>query len=708
MNDGMSRLWLLGRSLLVCLVWWHAQDRILAATQTETSLLLDQEETRPGTVVWAGIRLQSPTGWHTYWQNAGDSGAPTSVQWTLPTGISAGPIQWPIPQKYTQADLTTYIYSGEVVLLVPLMVDARCSPGRYDLKAAVSWLECEKACVPGDARVEASLTVSNAIKPAKLAAQLESWKARLPQTATNLLLQVSWGSSLSTNTRTLSITWDTSFLPDTIDFLPLAGDGYEVAAATQVLTNAPGKVVLRKTVKQLGDQWPPAIPGLLIGKLSAEAQTSGYQVTLVPESATPAASLWLMLFYAFLGGLILNVMPCVLPVIALKILGFVNQSRDAPQQVRFLGLLYTLGVLASFLVLAAAVIAVQQAGRHASWGMQFGDPMFLVALCVLVTLVALNLFGVFEVNLGGRVMGAAGDLAAHEGKAGAFFNGVLATALATPCTAPFLGAALGFAFIQPAPVILLFFLTVGLGLALPYLLLSWQPAWLKFLPRPGTWMVRFKVAMGFPMLATAIWLYSLAATHYGKRTLWLGLFLVLAAMSAWIYGELSQRARKHRALGAIAAGVLLLVNYAYTLEAQLQWRHPPSPSNTDTTLQESPEGIPWQRWSNAAVAHARTENRVVLVDFTADWCLTCNANKKFSLDIALVRQRLKELKAAAFLADYTRPAASPEITAELARFGRAGVPLVLVYPRNPEKPPVPLPELLTPQIVMDALETAAK
>jgi thiol:disulfide interchange protein DsbD len=369
-------------------------------------------------------------------------------------------------------------------------------------------------------------------------------------------------------------------------------------------------------------------------------------------------------------------------------------------------LIYALGVLVSFLVLAGLVIGVKAAGHQAGWGMQFGNPKFLVLLTVLVTLVALNLFGLFEVNPGGRVLGAAGTLASKHGPAGAFFNGVLATILATPCTAPFLGAALGFAFTQTPGLIVLMFSIVGLGLAAPYVILSWQPAWLKFLPKPGAWMERFKVAMGFPMLATAMWLFSLIPLHYGRRSLWLGLFLVILALAAWIYGEFFQRGRAHRGLGLAAALALLAGGFLYTVEGQLRWRSPEADTVQAGSLKESPDGIDWQRWSPAALAQARAQGRPVFVDFTADWCLTCQANKRIAIDIPSVRAKLKQTNAIALLGDYTR--VPDVITTELNRFGRAGVPLVLVYPKNPNGPPAVLPEVLTPGLVLDALDRAAQ
>jgi thiol:disulfide interchange protein DsbD len=396
-----------------------------------------------------------------------------------------------------------------------------------------------------------------------------------------------------------------------------------------------------------------------------------------------------MLLYAFLGGMILNIMPCVLPVIALKILGFVQQSKDSPGRVRQLGLIYGLGVLVSFLGLAALVIGIKAAGHQAGWGMQFSNPQFIIGFTVLMTLVALNLFGVFEVVLGGTVTDAAGGLASRHGASGAFFNGVLATVLATPCTAPFLSIALGFAFAQSAGVIVLVFLTVGGGLAFPYVVLSWYPAWLKFLPKPGVWMEKFKIAMGFPMLATAVWLASLVVDHYGERAWWLGIFLVFVALAAWVFGEFVQRGRGRKGVAATVALLLLIAGYGWALEGNLRWRAPLDP-DAGAPLKNAPEGYGWQRWSVAAVESARTKGSVVIVDFTAKWCLTCNSIVKPALERASVIDQLKAGTVTALLADYT--SFPPEITEELARFDRAGVPLVLIYPKDSAKPPMVLPD----------------
>ncbi len=370
---------------------------------------------------------------------------------------------------------------------------------------------------------------------------------------------------------------------------------------------------------------------LPIGERPADATSFVPLTTTSSTPALPAQSLWKMLLYAFIGGLILNIMPCVLPVIALKILGFVSEANSSQRRIRALGGIYAIGVLVSFLVLAAIVIGLKSAGHLVGWGMQFGNPIFIVCLTTLVTLVALNLFGVFEVTLGGHTLSAAAELASKRGSAGAFFNGVLATVLATPCTAPFLGAALGFAFLQPPATIILIFLVVGLGLAAPYVVLCWNPSWLALLPRPGAWMEKFKIAMGFPMLATAVWLFNLAANNYGKRIFWLGVFLVTVAFAAWLFGQFFQRGRKRRGVTLVIVLILLIGGYAYALENKLRWREPMNEADFIGSLKESPDGIDWQRWSLEAVALARSEGKPVLVDFTADWCITCQANKATSL-----------------------------------------------------------------------------
>lgn len=681
------------------------------AAHTAARLVLSAATARPGDTVTAGVHLRMETGWHNYWKNAGASGMPTKIQWELPAGITAGEIQWPLPEKLGPDDLTTYVYHGETVLLVPLKIGAEAKPGPLEIKANVSWLECKNVCIPAGAAVKATLQIAETNGPSTDAAWLETWKKKLPNAAEGLAAQARWERPGSGDARPLFLEWTGPNKTNAADFFPYAADTFEVQPAVENLTDTPGKIRMRKLVKKFEGDWPKEISGVLV--VEAEGQRQGFEVNLQMGAggsvlAAPAsgASLWRMLLYAFIGGLILNVMPCVLPVIALKILGFVGQARQDPRAVRRLGFIYTAGVLASFLALAIIVIAVKAAGSKAGWGFQFGNPYFIVAMTTLVTLIALNLFGAFEVTLGGGALTAADKLSGRHGATGAFFNGLLATVLATSCTAPILGAAVGYAFAQPPAIIVLMMFTVGLGLAAPYLLLSWQPAWLRFLPKPGPWMKWFKFAMGVPMTAAALWLLSLAQTHYGERTRWLGVFLVFVALAAWVYGGVVQRGTKHRGLAWAAILLLLVAGYAFALEGRLRWREPLAEDSTAGSLKESPDGIDWQLWSPEAVSAARAEGRPVFVDFTARWCLNCQANKKFAIEIPSVRAKLKEIKAVALLGDYTR--FPREITDELNRYERAGVPLVLVYPRDASQPPLVLPEALTPGIVLGALEKASR
>ncbi|MEK7270652.1 MAG: protein-disulfide reductase DsbD domain-containing protein [Planctomycetota bacterium] len=438
----------------------------------------------------------------------------------------------------------------------------------------------------------------------------------------------------------------------------------------------------------------PTVAAALLGYGTSWVSLEGPYMPLptgrkAPEA--PSGGLPLNLLFAFLGGIVLNVMPCVLPILALKALGFVRQGAETAGRRRLLGLVYGFGVLASFLALALVTIAAQRAagegGAGASWGMLFQKPAYVASMAALVTLISLNLFGVFDIGLGGRVLDAADRAALREGLPGAFFQGILATALATPCTAPFMAGAIAYALSQPPAVVLATFLSLGLGFAFPYVLLSFRPAWLRFLPKPGAWMERFKVAMGFPMLATALWLLSLAAPQFGKGGAFrVGLLLVAIAAAAWVFGEFVQRGAWRKGL-AVALAALLL---ALGISALFLFR----------------DQIAWRPWSASAVEKARAEKRVVLVDFTADWCWTCQVNKRTSIEIPSVREKLAALKAEAMLADFTAP--DPAIAAELKRFNRPGVPLVVVYPRDPAAPPIVLPTVLTPGHVLEALDEAAK
>jgi len=537
----------------------------------------------------------------------------------------------------------------------------------------------------------------------------------LPKRDTRLSFRGIWQKpNPAGDARSAVIEWKSAAAP--ADFFPDANDAFEVQPDTKRLSAVAGKARLSIDVKKSSGAWPAQISGVVM-EGTGTAQV-GYEATIPmsePPPGTPAdaatafedgePSLLQMLLYAFLGGLLLNVMPCVLPVIALKILGFVRDAQNEPGHVRKLGIVYSLGVLASFVGLAVITLALKAAGHASGWGFQFGNPYFIVAMTTLVTLIALNLFGVFEITLSSRALTAANELASKQGVTGAFFNGLLATVLATSCSAPLLAQAIGFASsLRSAGGLLLFWLMVGVGLATPYLILSFQPGWLRFLPKPGPWMNRFKVAMGFPMLGAAVWLCSVAAAHYGDRTWWMAAFLVFVAVAAWVYGEFVQRGSKHRAVAVLAVLVLLVGGYFLALERQLEWRKPLSGLSANAGAKGvQPRGIEWQPWSSEAVAEARAASRPVVVDFTATWCPNCNIVVKPAFESTKVQKKLKEVNAVCLVADYSLfPAA---ITEELQRFKRNGVPLVLVYPRNSSLQPMVF-DLPTASKLVKALDQA--
>ncbi len=705
------------------------------AANTAARLFLDSAEARPGDTVMAAVELKMNPGWHTYWVNSGDSGYATTIKWTLPAGVTAGPIQWPVPLKSVFEGQYLYGYEGTATLLVPLTVSSNAKAGPVSFQAAVAWLECEKICVPGSAKAPTSFVIGTEKKPSSEAALVEAARSKLPAPASGQKIKAFWTDAHATD-RTLVIEWTTT--NSYTEYFPYKNPDISLRGESAVGQSGPGTRQIRKKSTLDGTNWPTEIAGVLVGGPDAEHAT-GYEVKLpIGEGKTPEvqplplAGLLAQFGLALLGGLILNVMPCVLPVLAMKILGVVGQNRDDPARVRAHGFAYGGGVVLSFVVMAACIVAFRSVGVRLLWGSQFGSPVFLILLTVLMTLMALSLFGVFEVTLSGRIMDAASRVAststqfltktfsgkvveartsgpADGGVFDSFFNGVFATMMGVSCTAPVLSAAVGFA-LQPGQSLLVVygvFICVGLGMAGPYVVLSMNPALLRFLPKPGAWMERFQKAMGFPMLATAVWLFTVAAGLFPGRTLWLGLALVMLAAAAWVFGEFIQRGSPSGGTGKKIAwavvAVLVGLGYGYGLEKELNWRNPPPARLAGGSAKEG--GIPWQPWSREAIAKAQAEGRPVLVDFTADWCLNCQVNKRNAIEVPEVEEKLKAIKAVSLLGDYTRT--PQDMGDEILSHGRGGVPLVLVYPGKVGEPPEILPELFTKARMLEALERAA-
>lgn len=436
---------------------------------------------------------------------------------------------------------------------------------------------------------------------------------------------------------------------------------------------------------------------------SASAEKGAF--SFISESSTAQRrSPWLMLLFAFLGGIILNVMPCVLPVLSLKIMGFVQQAGDDRSRTLSLGIVFTIGVLVSFLALATVVVALQGAGQQLGWGFQFQEPRFLVFMSAIILAFCLSLFGVFHINLPGQAMQGAYSLQSRQGFVGSFFSGVLATALATPCTAPLLGPALGYAFTQPAHWVYLFFLMIGAGLSAPYLLLAAFPAWLRILPRPGRWMETFKEFMGFLLLATVVWLLWLFGKTAGgaEGIIALLAFLVAVALGSWVIGRgvtpVSSRAK--RRFSMVVAVLIVAAGYMWFPERHVRWL-----KNAGASVSNSPSASSDGRWEPFTVERVEelvATNKTVFVDFTADWCVTCKVNEKAVLAHPSVVKSFEEKDVALLKADYTHQ--PPELTRIIRSFGRAGVPLYLLFPAGDAANPIVLPEALTPAIVLNALQ----
>ncbi len=680
------------------------------------SLVAEQSALVPGQTTTVALRLVHDEHWHTYWQNPGEAGLPTTISWKLPEGFAAGPIQWPVPDITDTGGVLTYGYGGELLLLVDIAVPADAKVGEaVTLQAEAEWLMCKEACIPGDAKVSLALPVAaeSAADP-KWAARIAAVREALPQETTKLTARAYRNGS------------DITIRVQAADGIVLAAgeaaffsdDGAIETQALQPVAPPTGGAVDLKVRQAPAAGRPNELAGLLVAP--AGWWQGGPQAVVVRspviDGAVPASGAALqpassatgrpdgaahgffgILALAFVGGLILNLMPCVFPVLGIKILGFVQQAGESRAKVRLHGLTFAAGVLVSFWVLAGILIALRPADGAAAqgWGFQLQNAGFDFALAIVMLVFGLSLSGVFEI--GGSLIGAGAGLQAKSGYAGSFFSGVLATVVATPCSAPFLAPALGAAMVLPPAAALAAFTAIGVGLALPYLVLSFAPALVKVLPRPGAWMETFKQFMAFPLYATVaflLWVLAglLGDDHFAFLFVLLGLVLIAAAV--WVLGRWAVLHRPARtrwtarlvAVGLLAGGVTL------------GW-----PKSETTVPGDTAAVLPqpdWQPWSTGAVERLRAEGRIVYVDFTARWCVTCQVNKGVVFGSAEVLREFRDRQVAALRADWTRQ--DPKITAELQRLGRAAVPVNLVYlPGRAD--PILLPEVLTPGIVLEAV-----
>jgi len=661
-------------------------------TLVTPSLVADATAIVPGKTIEIGILLEIEKGWHTYWLNPGDAGIPFAIEWTLPEGFEAGAIQWPLPQRLIEpGDLEAFAYKDKVLLIVPIKVPAEVSATSVDIRGKASWLVCEEICVPGNADVSLTLPVAKTAESANEGLFAE-FRAQLPS-AEAPPFSIKWQPEGK------AIVLEVAGLPAeaSVDFYPLPAQGQ---AIDHVKNDPVQDGVARMTIPATGE-----LNGLLVVDVQGKRSAWSISSTVTQAASSSAAavtaapiSLWLALFYGFLGGLILNLMPCVLPVISLKIFGFIRQAGEEPAKIFRHGLVFVAGIFTWFLGLGVIIALIKSAGGEVTWAFQFQNPWFNLAIAAIVFVFALNLFGVFEIILPGKATSALSEASGGEGYAGSYFQGIFATLLATPCTAPFLGSALGYAFSQPIPVIFAMFASVSFGMGLPYLILSARPEWMKLLPKPGAWMERVKQFMGFPLMATLLWLLFILGNQKGLEAVISVLaFLLCLGLACWIYGSFcGPLVKPGRAIISALLALVFAVGGGFFFLGDFA-----KAARPDSEAGPAVGGIAWEPFSQASLDKLLAEGKPVFLDFTADWCLSCKFNEKTAINTPAVRAILEKHGIIPMKADWTN--ANPEITALLAKFGRVGVPFYLYYPKGNSTPPVILPEILTEQIVLDAL-----
>jgi thiol:disulfide interchange protein len=667
----------------------------------EAKLVADVAAIVPGQNFTAGLLLKMAPRWHTYWQFPGDAGIPTQIKWNLPPGWKAGPIQWPIPLKLSEpGDIQIYGYHDEVLLMVPMTPPSKIAGNTVRLSAAADWLVCEKICIPGNANVLLDLSVGAQSVPAN-ADLFTKFRGRLPRP-----LPPSAGSALHWSRQSdefrLTIADKSLARDSSVDFFPLP-DASTLIGHPRREQTADGSIVFVIPFES-ADQSVQSLDGLIVS--GDHAFSLGKNVSAPATSATKVAgprespnSLLKLLLFGFIGGFILNLMPCVLPVISLKIFSFIQHAGDSRSRIFGNGLAFTIGIFAWFIGLAVLMIALKSAGREITWAFQFTNPYFVVAMSAVVLVFALNLFDVFEITLPAAAATGLLGWSSREGYAGSFFQGVFATVLATPCTAPYLGTALGFAFAQSAAIILLMFLAIAAGMSAPYLLLSAQPAWLRFVPRPGPWMVRVKQFMGFLLLATLLFLlWVIGVARGADAAIWVSAFLLALSIGCWMLGSFSTptASRTQHSLVLVLVLLLVLGSGFYFIGQKF--------TATKTAASSLTKGD-WIAFSPERLQSELAAGRSVFIDFTAAWCITCKFNEAAVLESATVKSAFERYGVVKMKADWTN--ADPVITRTLKQFGRVGVPLYVLYPAATPNQPVVLPELLTQALVLDHLQSAA-
>ncbi|MDQ8038181.1 MAG: protein-disulfide reductase DsbD family protein [Pedobacter sp.] len=646
----------------------HLRSQLVSASNTAT----------PGQTLKLGLLLQHDEHWHTYWKNAGDSGNATTLTFSLPVGVTASEIEWPLPERLPVQGLVNYGYSHRVLLPVTLSVPTNFSSKTLDITLKADWLVCMEECIPGEGEYKLSLPVQTAAaSSSEWAKDFERSATRQPKTATGSATYHIQGDML-----TVDFSGDLPADFSSWLFFPEIPQHITNAATPEWKKTDTGWQA-RLPVSEYFVKAAPEFPVLLVKGGAGLRFTAAYAETAAASAKTATtfslAAFLPALGLALLGGLVLNLMPCVFPVLSFKALAVLEQADNRPA-LRRQGIFYALGVIASFLLLAGLLLILRNAGEQIGWGFQLQEPRFVAALALLFFLMALSFVGLLEIGAGFAGLGQ--SLTEGHGDRSAFFTGVLACVVASPCTAPFMGTALGYALSQPTLAALAVFAALGLGLALPILLLGFIPALARLLPRPGAWMESFRQFLAFPLLLTVVWLLWV----YGEQTSTLAMAWLLAALVLLAFGIWLRSKAKARALTLLAWLVIAVAVASPLLKKSAE------PEKVSSTA---------EAWSAEKLAGLRAEKKPVLVNMTAAWCITCLANERSTLSTEGVKSALAKHGVTYLKGDWTRQ--DPAITEYLSAFGRNGVPLYVLYPAEGE--PQVLPQILTPALIENALDS---
>jgi thiol:disulfide interchange protein len=647
-----------------------------AAPHVKVDLVSEASSLKTDAVNWVALRFEIEKDWHLYWKNPGDSGEAPRIIWSLPKAVLPGEIQWPTPSRIPVGPLMNFGYSDSLFLMVPLQVVSKnlADATTVIVAAQAKWLVCQESCIPGETSLFLNLPVSRGDSaPTVFADLFVQARAKAPTT-----ISENWKPTASLDENEIVFSWAKApFVAGTkISFFPDKPNIIENARPQKVLNE--GSTLQLRIAKS--DQLK-GVPQVIAGLLEVDSKAYVVDVPVRPinnEENTPLLAFVLAVLMAFGGGLLLNLMPCVFPVLSIKALSVAENLLKKDQRAsRRHAFFYALGVLVSFWALACAILLFRSGTQTLGWGFQLQSPIFVAIVANILFLMALNLLGVFEIS--GSFMGVGDNLTRRDGYAGSFFTGVLATVVAAPCTAPFMGTALAFALNQPAVIAMIIFTALGLGLAAPYCVISVVPALSKWLPKPGRWMETFKQAMAFPLVGTVIWLVWVFGleTSLDSMTLFLVGFVILA-FAVWVFG------RWHSARALVFAVAFAL------LALWVQW---PSANATKAS--------PWQEFNRAKYLELTQAGTPVFVDFTAAWCVTCKVNEMVAFTSAVIDE-MAARHVVLMRADWTN--ANADISKTLEEFGRNGVPLYVLFAGGKQSAPIILPQILTPEIVINELK----